>query len=90
MNTELRDKGLPEKKIPDPNEMDQPARKFPKQKTGLRSTSDLVSLLSRQISLQVYSQLYAQPTDKPTAKSLLYLGISLQVYSQELTKIKSL
>jgi hypothetical protein len=35
-------KGLPIKKIPDPDQSDLPTRKFPKQKSGLRYTSDLV------------------------------------------------
>lgn len=51
MNVELRRKGLPEKKVPDPEKSELPARKTPKQKSGLRYTSDLVSL-KRSFSVQ--------------------------------------
>ena len=75
MNVDLRVKGLPEKKIPDANQMDQPVnRKFSKQKPGLRCTSNLV----RFIPWIYRADLYWLPQLYPT----------LQITSCRYTKLK--
>lgn len=49
INAELKKKGLPIKNIPDQVLSDLPARKFPKQKSGLRYTSDLIDQLNEDL-----------------------------------------